>query len=291
MWQYLKPRDVVVFRAGTYVDPNMGGGAPVDESGTAGNPITIMSMPGEVVAFQTNSSYTFDTAGANYLIIDGFTIDNPTNVGLGTGYGCAGTTGTVIRNIEAQRFNYISCIDNMHDLVLEKLVHHHQSEHGLYMGARNNPGTNITVRKSIFYKNGHLSGYGNFQYNGRVTGMVIEDYIFHSSGQWGLSLIMGVSNSVIRNNLIFNNEGHGIVMQVYPGDCIGGTDGICPYSQTGNLFTNNTIWVGRYDMEGVESSIPFSCSGCLGGAECWCRGGRPVRSREQHVSEQHSGHV
>ena len=53
--------DVIIFKGGTYVDPNMGGGAPALKSGTATKPIVIMSMPGEVVAFQTNGNYTFDT--------------------------------------------------------------------------------------------------------------------------------------------------------------------------------------------------------------------------------------
>ena len=58
---------------------------------------------------------------------------------------------------------------------------------------------------------------------------------------------------MIRNNLIFNNRGHGIIFDIYPGDCSGGT-GICPYDETGNLIVNNTIWVGKYNLNGEVTS-------------------------------------
>ena len=265
VWTALTPGDVVVYRAGTYTEPNIGGGFPPMKSGTATNPIGVISSPGEPVQFNTASSFSFDTVSSNYQIIDGFVIDNPTNSGFGTGYGCAGTTGTRISNIEVQRFNYISCIDNMHDLVMENLVHHHMAEHGLYMGARDNPSTNVTVRKSLFYLNGVAAEFGAYQYNGRVTNLLLEQNVMHSNGQWGISLKMGVSNSVFQNNLIFNNQGHGIIFDVYPGDCIGGTSGICPYTQTGNVIRRNTIWIGKFNLAGVvpPGNIPANAAAIL----------------------------
>jgi parallel beta-helix repeat protein len=263
VWQYLKPGDVVIYRGGTYKDPTIGGGAPTMKGGAAGSPIAVMSMPGEQVNFQI--LYTpLESSGASYLIVDGFTFDTPENPLRGYGISMSNTSHSIFRNIEAQRFAYTSHIDNMHDLVVEKWVVHHNLEHGIYMGARNSPSSDITLRKSILYKNGKDAGYGNFQYNGRVTNLVLEDNILHSSGQWGISFKQGVSNSIVRNNLIFNNEGHGIIFDLYDGDCVAASyTEICPYSQTNNLVTNNTFWIGKYDQDGAVPSIPQFASGIL----------------------------
>ena len=188
VWQYLQPGDVVMFQGGTYEEPTMGGGAPSMKSGAAGRPIVVMSMPGENVLFNTVSNYTFDTVGSHDLIIDGFNIDNPKNTGLGTGWSVSSSTNVIVRNIESQRFNYIASIDNMHNVTVEKVVIHHNTEHGLYMGARDRPSRKITIKDSIFYKNGIEAGYGHFQYNGRVTEMVIDGQ--HLPFQWPMGHLL-----------------------------------------------------------------------------------------------------
>jgi parallel beta-helix repeat protein len=255
----LQPGDVVVYAAGTYDEPYI----ESVTSGLQGSPIVIMASPGARVLFNPKAE-AMGLEGSHDVIVDGFIIDNPYNSGLGTGLGVGQSTRTTVRNIEVERFNYLSSIDDMHDVVIEHWVSHHQSEHGLYLGARDNPSTNVTVRDSLFYKNGVESGYGAIQYNGRVTNLRIERNIIHSNGQWGLSLKEGVSNSVFQDNVIFNNQGHGIVFDIYPGDCVNST-GICPYSQTGNLITNNTIWIGKYDLTGIVpvGNIPTNAAAIL----------------------------
>jgi hypothetical protein len=119
----------------------------------------------------------------------------------------------------------------------------------LYLGSRDLPNANVTVRGSIVYRNGIELKYGAIQHNGRVTNLRIEGNILHSNGQWGVTFAQGVQQSVVQNNLIFNNQGHGIILQLYPGHgeeaCANGTGTICPYPQTDNLITNNTIWLGQ----------------------------------------------
>jgi hypothetical protein len=269
----IDPGDVVIYRAGTYVNPSIGGGAPVMASGSAGNPIVFMSMPGEAVNFQTNSVYTFNTTGfgsvpgAAWVIIDGFTVDNPTNVGLGNGWGCSGAQNTIIRNIETQRFAWITCVEGHDNLTVERLVVHHQSQHGLYMGANTTESTNITVQDSIFYANGYdhasnalSTSYGGHQFNGRCTGCLWQRNISHTNSGWGFSLIQGVHKSTIRNNLLFNNGTYGVIMQIYPGSCAitgSGPDDICPYDTNSNLFVNNTIWVGTHRGDGYYGAGVF----------------------------------
>jgi hypothetical protein len=258
--------DVLIYRAGTYIDPTIGGGAPVIRSGTSGQPVVIMSMPGEAVHFQTNSTNAFTTTGfgtapgAAWVIIDGFTVDNPTNVGFGNGWGCSGAQNSIIRNIETQRFAWITCVEGHDNLTVERLVVHHQSQHGLYMGSNTTESTNITVQDSIFYANGYdhssaalSTSYGGHQFNGRCTGCVWQRNVSHTNSGWGFSLIQGVHNSTIRNNLIFNNGTYGIIMQMYAGSCAitgSGPDDICPYDTNNNLFVNNTIWVGTHRGDG-----------------------------------------
>jgi hypothetical protein len=138
------------------------------------------------------------------------------------------------------------------------------------MGANTNAATNIILQDNIFYAAGwqesqhNLNGqYGGMQFNGRCTsGCVFQRNISHSNSSWGMSLIEGVSNATVANNLIFNNGGHGIVMQIYPGACTitgtsteGGT--ICPYDTNNNLFVNNTIWLGKYRADGANSGSVY----------------------------------
>ena len=260
--------DVVIYRTGTYDNPDIGTGAPVLRSGTSGDPFVVMSMPGEVVHFTTNSNRTFNTAaiggpGAAWVIIDGFTVNNSgSDPSLGTAWSCSGTQNTIIRNIETQRFAYISCIEGHDNLTVERNVIHHQAQHGLYMGANATESSNIVVQDSIFYANGwdnnlqNLSNtYGGHQFNGRCNGCTWTRNISHTNSGWGLSLIQGVHNSTISNNLLFNNGTAGVVMHIYPGSCqyIGGSVGefICPYDTNNNLFVNNTIWVGTHRGDGA----------------------------------------
>jgi hypothetical protein len=268
----LDPGDVVVFRAGTYVNHSADGLV----SGTSNEPIVIMTMPGEVVRMESNSGGVFDTSyTTNWNIIDGFTFDNPTNTGLGTAWSCAFAQNVTFRNLETQRFNYVSCVEGHDNLTIERSLFHHQSEHGFYMGSNATESTNIRLLDNIFYANGydHSTGtlsvsYGGYQFNGRCTGCLWERNISHTNSGWGFSLIQGVHNSTIRNNLIFNNGSYGIIMQIYAGSCKitgSGPDDICPYDTNNNLFINNTIWVGTHRGDGRYGTgvfpDPFSAIG------------------------------
>jgi hypothetical protein len=125
--------------------------------------------------------------------------------------------------------------------------------------------SNIVVQDNIYWANGwdrddgDISGaYGGLQFNGRCDGCFFRGNISHSNSSWGFSLVQGVRNSTVANNLIFNNGGYGIVFNLYSGgsqvscEAFGGdpTWGICPYSTNNNLVINNTIWTGKFVVDG-----------------------------------------
>lgn len=248
----LKPGDVVVWRAGTYTE-KLGSCCPYLASGAAGAPIVLMAAPGESVRFNTLLVSTF---GAHHLLLDGFTQEYTASPLLGNGLVVSESQDITIRHYEIQRFNFPTGMQNLQRVTVERSLFHHMYEHGLYLGSREKPNTDITVTGSIFYGNGVTTSYGAFQHNGRVTNLRVEGNILHSNGQWGISFAQGVADSLVANNLIFNNAGNAIIFQLYarePSDvenCANGTLLICPYAQTGNLITNNTIWVGRSNLKG-----------------------------------------
>jgi hypothetical protein len=282
----LDPGDVVVYRAGTYLNPTIGEASPVLNSGTSGNPIIFMSYPGEVVHFNaTATTGAWSTsgfgggAGASWVIFDGFTVSNDTNPFLGSGWSCAGAQNSIIRNVESQQFAYVVCIEGEDNLTVERSIFHHQEQHGFYMGSNTTEASNVILQDSIFYAAGwndsgsdlQGGGYGGAQFNGRCTGCTFQRNISHSNGGWGLSIIQGVHDSTIANNVLFNNGTVGIVMQIYDGDCdiiqepdTGGD--ICPYDTNNNLFINNTIWVGTTNADGNTGpggNYPSSHAGIL----------------------------
>jgi hypothetical protein len=291
LYSELTAGDAVVYRGGNYIEPDIGGGAPSMKDGTAGNPIIVMSYPGENVKLLTSNTNSFNTTGfgadpgTDYNIIDGFIVDHTAAyggagaLGLGNGFGCSGATHTTIRNIEATRFKYITCVNGHSNLTVERSIFHHQQEHGLYAGANLNASTDIVIQDNIFYANGYsydtfrLSAeYGGHQFNGRCTsGCMWERNIAHSNGSWGLSLIQGVKNATIQNNLIFNNAGYGVIINMYtpPNSCAAfpgqADEGICPYDSSGNVFENNTVFVGTTRADGESGSgvfpAPFAAFG------------------------------
>lgn len=268
----LDPGDVVVYRAGTYVN-HLAGGGPNMTSGSSSERIYVMTYPGEVVKMETNSGGVFDTTGTSYVTLDGFTIDNPTNTGLGTAWHCTSNTGVTYRNFETQKFSYVSCVGDKVDLTVERSIFHHQSEHGHYMGCNANACTGVIVQDNIYYANGYdfatetvSTSYGGMQFNGRCIGCTFQRNISHSNSGWGYSLVMGFKDSTFANNLAFNNGNYALKIGIYHGDCDitdepddGGT--ICPYDTNNNLIINNVFWMGSTRADGATSGVfpePFA---------------------------------
>jgi hypothetical protein len=273
--------DMMILRGGTHLP----GIALADiTSGTSSHPILYVAYPGEqpVIDFQNAGGWSHDAM--SYWIIDGLRILNAGTAGISGGSNYGGppylTTGPSrsqgirVRNTEVLLctrgiFVFDGLVDNIYE---DNMVHDENTiggTHNIYLGGRSNPSSNIIVRRSILFGSGDSTGTG-LQFNGRVSGMVAEDNLIYSNGLGGISFEMGVTNSTVRNNVIFNGPRSGFILFDYEsGLCFdgsgnpssSGTFGVCPYDQTGNLFENNTIWLGQYDPYG--NLIPSLTPGLL----------------------------
>ena len=254
----MSPGDLVLGRSGTWTGVTV---AP--PSGTSGSPTVFMAYPGEL-PFIDNRSTTManaiDLLSHNWITIDGIKAAG----GLGNS-GCIG--GGNGGNITIRYTETTECTDggidafnNLSNWLVEYNVMHdfntafcNACQHALYMGARGLAASNITIRRNLMYN--PSANYPALQWNGRVTNLQIyQNIIYNGGGNAGISLLEGVSNSKIYDNLIFNNGG-GITIANYDGDCYTGTSaGICPYDQTGNVVSNNSIYIGNDPADGSPSS-------------------------------------
>lgn len=238
----LKPGDLAIFRPGTY--PSRYALGCYHLRGTAQKPITLLAMPGEKVVLEA-SSECVSVKQCEYLVLDGFIL-------AGGPQGCGITLYNASHlkfcNIEAYGAGLgLKAMQDLHDITMEGCVFHDSANsHGMYFGSRDQPNSDIVVRDCLLYGNAK----NGFQHNGRVTGLVIERCQFHSNGLAGISFLEGVSKSVVRDNLIFNNYKQGIVIDLYDDTP---RSGIEAYDQTDNLIEGNIIWVGQFAPDGSKS--------------------------------------
>ena len=235
----LHPGDYVVYSAGTYQDKYPWG---VDNlHGTSADPIVFMARPGERVVFDGEGG--MGISNSSYLVIDGFVTDHTTGW-YGQGVNIHFSSNITIRNLEATGHERgIYGAQDLHDILVENSVmHDNPVSHGIYWGAREYPNSNLVVRDSLIYRNGRHG----FQHNGRVTGLVLEGNQIHTNNLGGVSFINGVSQSIVRDNLIFNNNKQGIVSYTYDESNVN----IYPYPIEDNLFEGNIIWVGTTSWNG-----------------------------------------
>ncbi|WP_321495888.1 right-handed parallel beta-helix repeat-containing protein [uncultured Desulfobacter sp.] len=251
----LRPGDVVLFREGVYTEKisakNLGGTKEI--------PIVIMSYPGETVIFRNcgkgSNGSAINIKGAWYLVLDGFIFDNQVVPGDGNGISLYGSTSydwkpvhnIVIRNVEAMNTKSgLRAMVNIHDMLVENCVIHDTGSHNVYWGSNSNkqPNSNLVLRNSILYMGSKkLNGRHCFQHNGIVTGLIVENTICHTSVKGGgISIENGASDSIIRNNLIFNTSKMGVQFYSYKE----------PWGapMVNNTVINNTIWIGYHSFIG-----------------------------------------
>lgn len=235
----LQADDLVCFRQGTY-----GGDIPLDASGIRGRrgrPIIIMAFPGEQVILSGGGD-SIKADRCSNLVFDGFVLDCR-DKGSDSGFETHFASNITLRNMEMRNhFWGVFGMQDLSGLLLENLViHDNGKEHGVYLGCRDLPNANLTIRGCLIYRNG---GQG-IQHNGRVKNLTIENNVIHSNGQAGVQFMQGVCKSTVRNNLIFNNAKQGICLYKY----VSTDRGIAIFDQNDNIFEDNTIWVGTRDWQ------------------------------------------
>ena len=250
--------DIVLVHGGTYTD-NWSLMYP-STSGTSGHPVIFMAYPGEHPLWDLAGDFGGDvTYGNSNLVFDGINFTNSAT-GLGrTFFMGADSSGVAdhitIRNLEVySRTNGVFAMQALTNWLIEdNVLRDTATSHNIYVGARDRSNSNITVRENVFYRPGLTCA----QHNGRITNYILEGNICHSfSGASGFSLEQGVSDSFVRNNLVFNGQRQPFAMADYPTPPDLST--LHPYSQTGNLIENNTFVAGQYRyQDGTEAASPM----------------------------------
>ena len=244
----LEPGDMAVFRNGIHEDQINCSYPSIN--GTEQNPIIVLAYPGES-AIVDRLSEGIKIMGCSHMMFDGLACRN-TETKLGRGILMTESNNIKLLNIDSgHSTNGLFAMQDLHNIHIENCKFHDTDSvgtHGVYLGAREKPNSNITFKNNLIYN----SGMTGFQHNGRVTNLICENNIIHSCNMGAISLIMGVSDSIFRNNLCFNNN-QGVVLYNYVSTA--SETGILPYDQTNNLFINNTFWTGKYRHASGNSAV------------------------------------
>lgn len=236
----VKPGDAVIFRGGISNEMIYGDFPPLN--GTEENPIILMTYPGELFIIDRVGA-SIAVRNSSYVILDGFTcMNSETRIGRAIGMGECNNIRFV--NIDSgHATSGLFAMQDLKNIEISNCVFHDTDDHSdgthcVYLGARELPNSDITISDSLFYN----CGMHAFQHNGRVTNLTFERNIIHSARMAAIALEMGVSDSVFRNNLTFNNK-QGVVIYNY----VSTDSSIQPFDQKNNLFINNTFWTGKYN--------------------------------------------
>jgi hypothetical protein len=222
------PGDTVHVQDGNYQ------GFYLTRSGTQGSPITFHAV-GNAVAITADNGTTPDginLEGASHVVIDGFAVDNRTRAGIRAVLGSFVT----IRNCRAGyngRWGIFTGF--MDDLTIEgNETHHSQLEHGIYVS---NSGDRPVIRANRSHDNHangiHMNGDVSEGGDGVISNALVERNVIHGNGVGGGSGINmdGVTDSIVRNNLLYDNHASGISLYRIDGGA----------GSSGNLVVNNTI--------------------------------------------------
>lgn len=237
--------DTVWVTPGTYV-----GARFFFHSGTVANPITLHGEPGAIVNAEGPQNSNGDNIwvrNSDYIIVEGFEVTAATRSGIAVQADPEPdeSHGVIVRN------NF--CHDNgrwgiftgyAKDILIENNeTSFSAAEHGIYV-------SNSSDNPIIRFNNSHDNLSSGIQINadpaldgdGIISNAVIDSNIIHDNGQPGgggaAINLASVVNSLIVNNLLYNNHKGGIA---------GWDDGNCPcggqfiFGTHDNKFYNNTI--------------------------------------------------
>jgi parallel beta-helix repeat protein len=250
--------DSVTVRPGTYAGFSLGWDFP--QNGTAKKPIKFDADPGAIITSRNaKTADGIDLEGASFIIVDGFTVRNTSGTITRAGIRSVTNTNVTISNNTADGcgtwgifsgFSENLTID--HNTAINTIA-----QHGIYVS---NSADNPIVRDNILYGNNdcglQINADASQGGDGIITGAIIEGNIIHDNGVAGGAAINldGVQDSIIRNNLLYNNHAGGI--SLYHIDAAAGSKN--------NVIANNTIVMpsdGRWDLNitaGSTGNIVFN---------------------------------
>ena len=225
--------DLVLVANGNYV------GFQVTADGTSASRITFRANGNNVVVNARNASTpdNINIEGGNYVTVEGFIVDNAPRVGIRA----VTATGVVIRNNRISDSGLDGILTGYTPLIqiIDNVASGSVQEHGIYVSNSNSPADNPILRGNECFDNNQngvqLNGDCDVGGDGIISGALIENNIVHHNNWKGFSLI-SVQNSIIRNNLIYENGllagAGGIHLADQPG---------CGKPSNNNVVVNNTI--------------------------------------------------
>jgi parallel beta-helix repeat protein len=233
------PGDTVQVRAGSYA------GGYFETSGTADAPIVLEAYPGETPSITSDNPTTPDginLEGASYMTVQGFTVDGRTRAGIRAVL-CEHVT---IRNNTMDANGIWGVLTGFcDDLLIEgNTTSNSIEQHGIYVG---NSGDRPVIRGNRIFGNHangiHMNGDVSQGGDGIISGALVEDNVIGDNGLGGGSGINcdGVQDSLIRNNLVYDEHSSGISLYQIDG---GGPS-------SGNRVLNNTVLIasnGRWAL-------------------------------------------
>lgn len=254
----LKPGDTLLIADGQYP-----GNIRQTVSGQPGKPITFKSInPGKAIIRGDvgNAPDAFVVYQANWIVIDGLALQGSVRNGLYV----ATSDNVVVRNCIARNNGVTGILTGFCDDVLieNNECAFNREQHGVYISCA---GDRPIVRHNVLHDNGRcgvqLNGDGKSsrpgmgsRYDGIISNADVEDNVIYNNGPNGGAAInlASVRNSLISNNLIFNNVSGGIALF---------NDNIKPAVQWGsknNMIVSNTIYFrpheGRWCLSFVNGS-------------------------------------
>lgn len=241
------PGDTVLVRAGNYA------GAQFTTSGTSSAPIVLEAYPGETPAITSDNESTPDginLEGASWMTVQGFNVSNRSRAGI-RAVTCEHVT--IRDNTTDGNFKWGIFTGFCDDLLIEDNVTSNSvDEHGIYVS---NSGDRPTIRGNVTFGNNdcgiQLNGDASEGGDGIISDAVIEGNIIHDNnlGTGGSAINMdGVQDSLIANNLLYDNHSSGISLFQ--------DDGGGPSS--GNRVLNNTVLVasdGRWALNIQDGAV------------------------------------
>jgi hypothetical protein len=229
--------DTVNVAAGNYV------GFYLDADGTSANRIVFSAQPG--VNITQRNAVTPDginLEGADYVTIEGFTVNGMPRTGIRSVL----NHHVIIRNNRMDQNARWGILTGFSDdiLIEGNVTSRSQIEHGIYFS---NSADRAIIRNNISWGNNangiHMNGDASLGGDGILSNCLVEGNVIYGNGAAGGSGINcdGVQNSIIRNNLIYDQHASGI--SLYRIDGGGGA--------SGNQVVNNTVIVaadGRWAL-------------------------------------------
>lgn len=202
--------------------------------GTAADPIVFVA-DGSSAQITADNGVTPDGINvetASYIVLDGFVVDGRTRAGIRVVL----SDHVTVRNCSCGnngRWGIFTGFTD--DLLLEgNETYGSIDEHGIYVS---NSGDRPVIRGNHSHDNNangiHMNGDVSQGGDGIISDALVEDNVIHGNGTAGGSGINmdGVTDSVIRNNLLYDNHASGISLYRIDGGS----------GSNGNLVINNTI--------------------------------------------------